>query len=117
LEFAILSDHREEPTGRAARRGPFRARRPGAGRCRAVVPVDVAACDGGQYKAWTDASGNDRYNQGPGQHDLLYVLDVNGRTLAISPPSIRPTRPLTGPSSRRSSTCLLYTSDAADERS
>ncbi|HEY8847593.1 MAG TPA: hypothetical protein VIM24_13080, partial [Candidatus Limnocylindrales bacterium] len=44
------------------------------------------------------------YNQGPGQHDLLYVLDVNGRTLAISPPSIRPTRPLTGPSSRRSST-------------
>ena len=24
-----------------------------------------------------------RHNQGPGQHDLLDVLDVNGRTLAI----------------------------------
>ena len=50
-----------------------------------MVPLNVkiAACDGGQYKSWTDTTGGDRYNQGPGQHDLLDILDVNGRTLAI----------------------------------
>ena len=56
-----------------------------------MVPLDVAftspsvavACDGSQYKTWTDTSGGDRYNQGPGQHDLLDVLDVGGRTVAI----------------------------------
>jgi hypothetical protein len=50
-----------------------------------MVPLDVkfAACDGGVYKLWTDTSGGDRFNQGPGQHDLLDVLDVNGRTLVI----------------------------------
>jgi hypothetical protein len=50
-----------------------------------MVPLDVtiAACDGGQYKSWTDTSGGDRYNQGPGQHDLLDILDVNGRTLVV----------------------------------
>ena len=41
------------------------------------------ACDGGQYKTWTDTAGGDRYNQGPGQHDLLDILDVNGQTLVI----------------------------------
>ena len=51
-----------------------------------VVPlgVDVNACDGGQYKSFTEASpGGDRYNQGPGQHDLLDILDVNGQILVI----------------------------------
>jgi hypothetical protein len=50
-----------------------------------MVPLDVklAACNGGEYKSWTDVSG-DRYNQGPGQHDLLDILDVNGRTLVIN---------------------------------
>jgi hypothetical protein len=50
-----------------------------------MVPVDVTvtACDGGQYKAWTDSAGGDRYNQGPGQHDRLDILDVGGRTLVI----------------------------------
>jgi hypothetical protein len=50
-----------------------------------MVPLDVkiAACDGGQYKSWTDNSGGDRYNQGPGQHDLLDILDVNGQAFAI----------------------------------
>jgi hypothetical protein len=43
----------------------------------------VSGCDGGVYKGWTDTSGGDRYNQGPGQHDLLDILDVNGRTLVI----------------------------------
>jgi hypothetical protein len=43
----------------------------------------MAACDGGQYKTWTDPSGGDRYNEGPGQHDLLDIPDVNGRTFVI----------------------------------
>lgn len=64
-----------------------------------MVPLDVKAspgvnedggsdfitgCDGGVYKSWTDASGGDRYNQGPGQHDLLDILDVNGQTRVIN---------------------------------
>ena len=51
-----------------------------------VVPVDVtlADCDGGMYKAWTDSSGGDRYNQGPGQHDIIDILDVNGQILVAS---------------------------------
>ena len=50
-----------------------------------MVPLDVdfGACDGGEYHAWTDPSGGDRYNQGPGQHDLLDILDVDGQTLVI----------------------------------
>ena len=50
-----------------------------------MVPLDlkIAACDQATYKSWTDTSGGDRYNQGPGQHDLLDILDVNGRTLVI----------------------------------
>jgi hypothetical protein len=50
-----------------------------------MVPLDVkiAACDGGQYTSWTLAGGGDRYNQGPGQHDLLDILDVNGKTTVI----------------------------------
>lgn len=50
-----------------------------------IVPlaVNFAACDEATYKSFTDASGGDRYNQGPGQHDLLDILDVNGKTLVI----------------------------------
>jgi hypothetical protein len=43
----------------------------------------VVGCDGGLYKAWSASDGGDRYNQGPGQHDLLDILDVNGKTYAI----------------------------------
>ncbi len=50
-----------------------------------MVPLNVsfATCDQATYKLWTDASGGDRYEQGPGQHDLLDILDVNGSTLVI----------------------------------
>jgi len=50
-----------------------------------IVPLDlkIAACDQATYKLWTDVNGGDRYNQGPGQHDLLDILDVNGQTLVI----------------------------------
>jgi hypothetical protein len=48
-----------------------------------MVPLNakIVACDEATYKSFTDASGGDRYNQGPGQHDLLDILDVNGTTL------------------------------------
>jgi hypothetical protein len=49
-----------------------------------VPPAEaITGCDGGQYKLWTDSIGGDRYVQGPGQHDVLDILDVNGRTLVI----------------------------------
>jgi hypothetical protein len=51
-----------------------------------MVPLDVviANCDDGQYTEFTEAPpGGDRYNQGPGQHDLLDILDVNGQILVI----------------------------------
>jgi hypothetical protein len=51
-----------------------------------TVPSDVAIanCDGGEYKTWTDLSGGDRYNQGPGQHDVVDVLEVNGQILVVN---------------------------------
>lgn len=47
------------------------------------APSSASDCDGGQYKLWAQSDGSDRYNQGPGQHDLLDILDVNGQTLVI----------------------------------
>ena len=50
-----------------------------------VVPLEAPdKCEGGQYLSWVDLSGGDRYNQAPGQHDALYILDVNGRRLVIN---------------------------------
>jgi hypothetical protein len=48
------------------------------------VPADIlfSDCDGGMFKSWTDAGG-DRYQQGPGQVDQLWILDIEGRRLVI----------------------------------
>jgi hypothetical protein len=48
------------------------------------VPLDIqfSDCDGAFFKSWTDAEG-DRYQQGPGQVDRLWILDVEGRRLVI----------------------------------
>jgi hypothetical protein len=50
-----------------------------------MVPLaeKIASCDGGEYHSSGDGHGGDRYNQGPGQHDLLDILDVSGKTLTI----------------------------------
>ncbi len=50
-----------------------------------MVPstVNISKCEGGQYSSWLDPAGNQRVNQGAGQHDLLDILDVDGQTLAI----------------------------------
>jgi hypothetical protein len=39
-------------------------------------------CDGSLFKSWSDAQG-DRYQQGPGQVDQLWILDVEGHRLLI----------------------------------
>ena len=51
-----------------------------------MVPVNVnpGLCEGGQYLSWLDSVGGQRYNQAPGQHDELYILDVSGHRLVIN---------------------------------
>ncbi len=48
------------------------------------VPVDAnfSDCDGSLFKTWSGAAG-DRYQQGPGQVDRLWILDVEGHRLVI----------------------------------
>jgi hypothetical protein len=50
-----------------------------------IVPTDVdfANCDQGEYHSWISANEGDRYNQGPGQHDVLRIVDVGGSIEAI----------------------------------
>ncbi len=40
--------------------------------------IDFADCDGGQYRLWLDAVGGERYLQGPGEVDRLWIVDVDG---------------------------------------
>ena len=47
------------------------------------APSSASQCDGSQYLAWGDGSGGGRWNQGPGQHDVLDILDVRGTTTVI----------------------------------
>jgi hypothetical protein len=48
------------------------------------VPVDIhfSDCDGAMFKSWNDIGG-DRYQQGPGQVDRLWIIDVGGRRLLV----------------------------------
>jgi len=48
------------------------------------VPIDIqfSGCDGGMFRSWTDARG-DRYQQGPGQVDRLWILDIEAHRLLI----------------------------------
>ncbi len=49
--------------------------------------ADFATCDKesgtGYFKSWTAVDGGDRYQQGPGQVDRLWILDVNGVRVVI----------------------------------
>jgi len=49
------------------------------------VPTDAnfSDCDGGRFKSWAAENGGDRYQQGPGQVDQLWILDIQGRRLVI----------------------------------
>lgn len=49
--------------------------------------ADFTACDTDgfehYFESWTGATGGDRYQQGPGQVDRLWILDVDGGRLVI----------------------------------
>jgi hypothetical protein len=49
------------------------------------VPADISFsdCDGGYFRSWTASNGGDRYQQGPGQDDRLWILDIEGHRLVI----------------------------------
>jgi hypothetical protein len=49
------------------------------------VPVDIdfSDCYGGSFRSWTASNGGDRYQQGPGQVDRLWILDIEGSRLVI----------------------------------
>ncbi len=49
------------------------------------VPLDISFsdCDGTFFRSWTAADGGDRYQQGPGQVDRLWILDIQGHRLVI----------------------------------
>lgn len=40
--------------------------------------LDIAECDDGTFYSWSG-----RYHQGPGQHDLVWAIDVEGEQLII----------------------------------
>jgi len=46
--------------------------------------ADFAACAFGEYRTWETTAGDQRYHQGPGQHDRLWILDVDGRRFVIN---------------------------------
>ncbi len=46
--------------------------------------IDFASCDKGYFESWTGlAWATDRWEQGPGQVDRLWILDVHGRRLVV----------------------------------
>jgi hypothetical protein len=49
------------------------------------VPVDIhfSDCDASSFRSWTASNGGDRYQQGPGQVDRLWILDIEGSRLVI----------------------------------
>lgn len=49
------------------------------------VPVnaDFTTCDGSKFMSWYDGEGGDRYQQGPGQVDRLWILDIEGHRLVV----------------------------------
>jgi hypothetical protein len=50
-----------------------------------MVPEDISFgdCDSNEYRTWRIGQIGDRYHQGPGQHDRLWIIDVRGQRLAI----------------------------------
>jgi hypothetical protein len=46
--------------------------------------IDFSDCDEGFFESWTaDGWASDRYHQGPGQIDRLWILDVDGQRLVV----------------------------------
>jgi hypothetical protein len=45
--------------------------------------IDFATCQDGYFDSWTSSGGGGRFQQGPGQQDRLWILDVDGYRLVI----------------------------------
>jgi hypothetical protein len=45
--------------------------------------IKLATCSGGKFFSWTKRDGGARWQQGPGQRDELWILDVHGIRLVI----------------------------------
>jgi hypothetical protein len=45
--------------------------------------TNLGRCDLAQFRAWLDTGGGERYLGGPGQVDLLWIVDVDGVPLVI----------------------------------
>ena len=60
------------------------------------VPVDISFsdCDESFFRSWTATDGGDRYQQGPGQVDRLWILDIQGHRLVIDVTYMPATSPL-----------------------
>lgn len=46
--------------------------------------ADFSQCPGGRFNSYTDALGGTRWQQGPGQVDRLWILDVEGNRVVIN---------------------------------
>ncbi len=49
---------------------------------RTVSVTNLADCDGVKFRTWLDTEGGERYLE-PGQHDMLWIIDVDGVPLVI----------------------------------
>jgi hypothetical protein len=45
--------------------------------------VDLAACDGGEYRMWEDLEGRARVARGPGERIRLWVVDLSPGLLVV----------------------------------
>ncbi len=45
--------------------------------------IDFTKCGDGYFDSWTSSNGGGRFQQGPGQRDRLWILDVHGYRLVI----------------------------------
>ena len=49
---------------------------------------DITTCDNEEFRMWRGLGSAGGYNYGPGQHDTIYILDVNGDRLVIQTTSL-----------------------------
>lgn len=46
--------------------------------------LDFADCDNGEFRSWVQGGDSARFHQGPGQHDVVWIIDVDGTPLVIN---------------------------------
>lgn len=46
--------------------------------------LDFADCDNGEFRSWVQGGDSARFHQGPGQQDVVWIIDVDGTPLVIN---------------------------------